>query len=70
MSHYSIIYKTKAGGSEVITSISIDYIAEKARELREQKLEARIYRDGKMVRRVWEMNCSENKNGWNFILNG
>ena len=65
---YAITHKTKQGGSGVITTSNFEEIEKKAKQLCKQKLEATIYKDGSIIGRVWWMDYSDTRTGWNYLI--
>ena len=60
---YTIRYKTKKGGSGIMTTNNFESLEKRAKQLCKQKLEATIYKDNNAIGQVWKM---ESK--WNYSI--
>ena len=60
---YTIRYKTKKGGSGMMTTDNLESLENRAKQLCGQKLEAIIYKDNITIGQVWRM---ESK--WNYSI--
>lgn len=63
---YSITYKTKRGGSGVLTSLDLETVKKKAISCFKQKLNATIYRNGENIGKVYQ--DSSCRTGWNWYM--
>lgn len=63
---YSITYKTRRGGSGVMTSLAFGDIEKKLVSLFKQRLEATTYKDGVLIGKVWKDNSQ--RLGWNYLI--
>lgn len=64
---YSITYRTKKGGSGVMTTKDFSEVVRKVKSCFKQKLPATVYKDGEKIGNVWEDNSC--RTGWNYLIN-
>lgn len=63
---YSVAYRTKKGGSAIMTTNNFKEFETRVKWLFRQRIPATLYKDGQVIGRVWEDNSQ--RNGWNYSI--
>lgn len=63
---YLVRYTNKKGGSCMATFGTIEQLENKAASLLKQRIEARIYKDGELIGRVWRDDSQQFK--WSYSI--